>query len=64
VIRLLKKIEALVVDVLFIPLRGIGKHEALNHDFSQQWPSRINKEYRIIYDLTEHFQYMLLKTTL
>lgn len=59
-----KKIQALLADMLLHPYEGIGKPEALKYEFSRQWPSRINKEYRIIYDLTEHFQYMLLKTTL
>jgi len=43
-----KKIQALLADMLLQPYEGIGKPEALKHEFSGQWSRRINKEHRII----------------
>lgn len=60
-----KKIQALLADMLLHPYEGIGKPEALKYEFSGQWSRRINKEHRIIYDITENtYQYILLKRTL
>ncbi|WP_353135120.1 Txe/YoeB family addiction module toxin [Pseudopedobacter sp.] len=49
-----KKIQALLADMLLHPYEGIGKPEALKYEFSGQWSIRINKEHRIIYDVTEN----------
>jgi toxin YoeB len=47
--QLLKRINALIKDVLRSPLDGIGKPEALKADLSGYWSRRINDEHRLVY---------------
>ena len=46
-----KKIEQLILAILEDPYDGIGKPEALKHEFSGKWSRRINEEHRIIYEV-------------
>ncbi len=47
--RRLKKINALLKEILREPFGGIGKPEPLKHDFKGCWSRRIDGEHRIIY---------------
>jgi toxin YoeB len=47
--KLLKRINALLKDVLRTPHEGIGKPEALRGDLSGCWSRRINDEHRLVY---------------
>lgn len=50
---ILKKITALVEAIEDNPFEGIGKPEQLKHEFSGYWSRRINKEHRIVYEVFE-----------
>jgi toxin YoeB len=47
------KIGDLIRDILRNPYNGIGKPEALKHQFKGYWSRRINLEHRLIYKVTE-----------
>lgn len=47
--KLLKRINALIRDVLRSPYEGIGKPEALKANLSGYWSRRINDEHRLVY---------------
>ncbi len=49
---ILKKIHALFSDMTLHPFEGIGKPEQLKHELTGYWSRRLNKEHRIIYDVT------------
>lgn len=44
-----KKIIRLIEEILSTPYYGIGKPEALKHEFSGCWSRRIDKEHRLVY---------------
>lgn len=46
-----KKITSLLQNISQSPFTGIGKPEALKHQFSGYWSRRINKEHRIVYQV-------------
>lgn len=48
-----KKITSILNSILENPFEGIGKPEPLKYDLSGKWSRRINKEHRLIYDVTE-----------
>ena len=48
----MNKISALIKDIQLHPFQGIGKPESLKHELSGKWSRRINKEHRIIYQIT------------
>lgn len=50
---ILKKITALVEAIEDNPFEGIGKPEQFKHEFSGYWSRRINKEHRIVYEVFE-----------
>ncbi|MCW3126248.1 MAG: toxin-antitoxin system, toxin component, Txe/YoeB family [Bacteroidetes bacterium] len=52
-LKLLKKIMELIADIQKSPYAGIGKPEALKHDYKGYWSRRINDEHRLIYKITE-----------
>ena len=52
-IKVALKIGDLVRDTLRNPFEGIGKPEALKHQFQGYWSRRINQEHRLIYKVTE-----------
>ena len=43
-----KKIQQLIESILDTPYKGIGKPEALKHNFSGKWSRRINHEHQLI----------------
>ncbi len=50
----LKKIRKLIEAVLENPYEGIGKPEPLKHNLSGCWSRRIDKEHRLVYEVTEN----------
>ncbi len=51
--KLFLKITDLIRECAKNPSKGIGKPEALKHEYSGFWSRRINKEHRLIYKVTE-----------
>lgn len=51
--RTLKRINALLRDIQRNGNEGIGKPEALRHDFAGYWSRRITDEHRLVYKLTD-----------
>lgn len=49
--KLLKRINALIKDVMRSPFDGIGKPEALKADLAGYWSRRINEEHRLVYSV-------------
>lgn len=49
--KVLKRIKQLIQSIQQDPFQGIGKPEALKHNFSGMWSRRINREHRIIYEV-------------
>ncbi len=49
--RIVKRINALVKDILRHPFDGIGKPEPLKHKWSGFWSRRINDEHRLVYTI-------------
>jgi len=47
------RIGDLIRDILRNPYSGIGKPEALKHQFKGYWSRRIDREHRLIYKITE-----------
>jgi toxin YoeB len=45
------KIADLIKDILRNPFTGLGKPEALKHEFKGYWSRRINQEHRLIYKI-------------
>jgi len=52
--RIALRIGDLIRDILRNPFEGIGKPEALKHQFQGYWSRRINLEHRLIYKITDH----------
>ena len=51
--KVLKRINPLIKDVERNGNEGIGKPEALRHQFSGWWSRRITDEHRLVYKLTD-----------
>ena len=47
--KTLKRINALIADVLRTPVEGIGKPEALRENLSGFWSRRIDQANRLVY---------------
>lgn len=47
--RVLKRINVLIEDISRNGNEGIGKPEALKHDFAGYWSRRITDEHRLVY---------------
>ena len=47
--KVLKRINALIKDILRAPFEGLGKPEPLKHALSGYWSRRIDDEHRIVY---------------
>jgi toxin YoeB len=48
-----KRINELIKDILRQPFDGIGKPEALKHEYAGCWSRRINDEHRLVYFVKE-----------
>ena len=49
--KVLKRINTLLLDILRNGNEGIGKPEALEHDFAGYWSRRITDQHRLIYKI-------------
>ena len=49
----MKRISALLADIMEHPFSGIGKPEPLKHNLQGKWSRRINKEHRLIYSVSD-----------
>lgn len=49
--RVLKRINTLLADIQRNGNEGIGKPEALKHDFAGYWSRRITDEHRLVYKI-------------
>ncbi len=50
-IKIQNKIQALLESIMDSPYKGIGKPEALKHNWAGYWSRRINQEHRLIYKM-------------
>ncbi len=50
--KILKRVRLIVENIQNDPFRGIGKPEPLKHNFTGMWSRRINREHRVIYEIT------------
>ena len=50
--KIQERISDLIISIEENPFVGIGKPEALKHNLSGKWSRRIDKEHRIIYEIT------------
>lgn len=57
--RTLKRINALIADILRDPFDGIGKPEPLRHVLSGAWSRRIDEKNRLVYYVTEEYVVVL-----
>jgi toxin YoeB len=55
-----KKIEKLLDAIVGDPYNGIGKPEPLKFNLSGAWSRRINKEHRLVYEINEDNQIIIL----
>ena len=51
--RVLTRINTLIEDIARNGNAGIGKPEALKHDFAGYWSRRITDEHRLVYKLVD-----------
>jgi toxin YoeB len=47
------RISDLIKDILRSPYEGIGKPEALKHQYKGYWSRRIDQEHRLVYKVTD-----------
>ena len=53
--KVASRIDNLIQDILQDPFKGIGKPEALKHNWQGYWSRRITDEHRLVYKVTpEH----------
>jgi len=55
----LNKIYALLLELQEHPFMGTGKPEPLRHNLSGCWSRRINREHRLVYEVTDSVIYIL-----
>jgi toxin YoeB len=51
--KVMKKINALVDEIIRHPFEGSGKPEALKGELSGLWSRRIDEEHRLVYKATD-----------
>ena len=52
-IKILRRINTLIIETKRNPFEGIGKPEPLKHALSGYWSRRINDEHRFVYKVSE-----------
>lgn len=52
-LKIQKKITLLILAIQESYFTGIGKPEPLKHNLSGLWSRRINKEHRLVYEINE-----------
>ncbi|MES2266752.1 MAG: Txe/YoeB family addiction module toxin [Bacteroidota bacterium] len=55
-----QKIEKLIVAIQENPYEGIGKPEPLKYELSGAWSRRIDKEHRLVYEITDRQEILIL----
>ncbi len=55
-----KKIQGLILAIQKNPFEGIGKPEQLKHNLSGLWSRRINQEHRLVYEINERNEIIIL----
>jgi toxin YoeB len=55
----LKKLQVLFEELAEHPFEGTGKPELLKYDFAGYWSRRVNREHRIVYEVTEDIVFVL-----
>lgn len=50
--KILKKINSLIKDIQRNPYQGLGKPEPLKYDLAGLWSRRIEREHRLVYQVT------------
>lgn len=58
--RIMKRISALLTDILEHPFSGIGKPEPLKGEFSGMWSRRITDEHRMVYSVSDGMVYVYI----
>nr|VFJ50129.1 MAG: toxin YoeB [Candidatus Kentron sp. FW]VFJ64467.1 MAG: toxin YoeB [Candidatus Kentron sp. FW] len=53
--KTLKRINALITDMIRTPFEGIGKPEALKQDLSGFWSRRIDETHRLVYVVDDSY---------
>ncbi len=51
--KILKKINALIKEIMRTPLEGRGKPEPLKYDLTGYWSRRIDQEHRLVYQFKQ-----------
>ena len=51
--KILRRINALIKEIMRAPYEGTGKPEPLRHALSGYWSRRITNEHRIVYKATD-----------
>lgn len=51
--NILKKIRQLIESIQKSPFEGIGKPEPLRYELAGCWSRRINKEHRLVYEVSK-----------
>jgi toxin YoeB len=57
--KILKKINALLEDIMRDPHKGMGKPEPLKYDLAGFWSRRISREHRLVYKVQKGTLYIL-----
>ena len=55
----LNKLLKLLEEITDHPFTGTGKPEALKHELTGCWSRRINKEHRLVYEVSENEIFIL-----
>jgi len=50
---ILRKLDRIFQELALHPSTGTGKPEALRGDLSGYWSRRVNKQHRLVYEITE-----------
>ncbi|MFC1224000.1 Txe/YoeB family addiction module toxin [Pedobacter sp. BG31] len=56
-----KKISALIEAIELNPFAGIGKPEPLKHNLTGSWSRRINREHRLVYEISSENEIIILE---
>ncbi len=57
--KTLKRINALIKDILRHPFEGMGDPEPLKYNWLGYWSRRIDREHRIVYKTDDRYLYVV-----
>jgi toxin YoeB len=60
---ILKKLHKLLIEISEHPTIGTGKPEQLKHELSGKWSRKINREHRIVYEILEDENRVVIYST-